>query len=156
MIDWVIIISYAALLFLVVTVLLHFEIVSVGVVHPVKGQLIGFITLTLPVLLYCIFMERSASHATLGKRAMKLKVVGDTATKNIVFRNVVKFLPWEFAHAGVLWINYQNNPNTPFWIWLLLIVPQVLIIVYLSSVIASKGSKSIYDSLAGTSVSLQK
>jgi uncharacterized RDD family membrane protein YckC len=152
-IDWVVILLYAVLLFGIMMTLNSFGIIGLGAVHPVKGQLIGFLTLTLPVILYCILFEAGQRHATLGKRVMKIEVTGTPlTTREIVLRNIIKFIPWEFAHAGILWINYINTPETPLWIWLLLIGPQVLIVIYIMSVVATKGSRSVYDMIAGTRV----
>lgn len=153
MIDWVIIGVYACALFGVMMILSSMEIVSLASVHPLKGQVIGFLTLTLPVVLYCIVTEAGIKHATFGKRIMKIEIVGNPlSTGEIVLRNVIKFLPWELAHAGVLWINYINTPETPVWIWLLLIIPQVLVVFYIMSIVATKGSRSLYDMVAGTRV----
>jgi len=152
-IDWLIIAVYACALFGVMMTLSSMEVVTLGAVHPVKGQVIGFLTLTLPVVLYCIFTEAGSRHATFGKRIMKIEIMGNPLTTGeIVLRNVIKFLPWEFAHAGILWINYINTPETPRWIWLLLIGPQVLVVIYVMSIVATKGSRSLYDMIAGTRV----
>lgn len=152
-IDWVIILLYAVILGFVVTVLSEFNYVTIENLHPVDGQLIGFYSLTLPVVLYFIVLEAGKRHATVGKRLMKIEVTADhLRTGQVIARNVVKFLPWEFAHAGILWVNYIQTPETPLWIWLLLFVPQVLVAIYLMSIIATKGSRSLYDRLAGTRV----
>lgn len=128
------------------------NVVTIGPMHPVKGQLIGFTTLTLPVVLYCILMECSSRHATIGKRIMKIAVSANAGTGNIVLRNVIKFLPWEFAHAGVLWINYVGKIETPMWIWALLIIPQILVVIYLGTIIYTKGNRSFYDIISGTQI----
>lgn len=152
-IDWVVILLYACALFGVMAALSQMGVVVLGSVHPVQGQLIGFFTLTLPVILYCILFESGQRHATPGKRVMKIEVTATPlTTREIVLRNIIKFLPWEFAHAGILWINYINTPETPLWIWLLLIGPQVLIVIYIMSVVATKGSRSVYDLIAGTRI----
>jgi uncharacterized RDD family membrane protein YckC len=153
MFDWLVIMVYACALFGAVMLLASLNIVTIGAVHPVKGQLIGFFTLTLPVVLYCIVMEYGSRHATIGKRIMKITVSGKTGTGNIVLRNIIKFLPWEFAHAGVLWINYIGDAEPPMWIWALLIVPQILVVIYLVSIIYTKGTRSLYDILSGTQIS---
>lgn len=152
LIDWLIIMLYAMMLFAVVKVLASAEIISIGVMHPFKGQVTGFLTLTLPVVLYGIFMEQHR-RATFGKRIMKLTVSG-SGLKGIVIRNVLKFLPWEFAHAGVLWVNYigMGDRGTPLWIWALLIVPQVIVVVYFVWIVSTGGSKSLYDSIAETEI----
>lgn len=151
-IDWILIVVYACILFALMAALSWFGVITLDAVHPVQGQLIGFFTLTLPVILYCIFFE-ARKKATIGKRIMKIEVTGTSLTiGEIVIRNAIKFIPWELAHAGVLWINYINTPETPLWIWLLLIVPQALVIIYFMSVVATKGSRSLYDMIAGTRV----
>lgn len=153
MIDWVVILLYAGLLFGAMMVLSSLDMVTIERVHPIKGQLVGFFTLTLPVIVYCILSEAGARHATLGKRMMKIEITGTPLrTGEIILRNSIKFIPWELAHAGVLWINYIDTPDTPLWIWLLLIVPQVLMVIYFMSVVATKGSRSLYDIVAGTRV----
>lgn len=153
MIDWTIILLYAGAVFGVTMALSSFGVVSIGAIHPVKGQIIGFFSLTVPIVLYCILLEAGTRHATLGKRIMKIEVTAEQLTvREIVIRNILKFIPWEVAHAGVLWVNYINTPQTPLWIWLLLIIPQVLVIAYFISVIATKGSRSLYDMVVGTSV----
>lgn len=153
MIDWLIILVYATLLFGTTMALTFFNVIQVEKVHPVKGQLLGFLTLTLPVILYCILFEVGSKHATPGKRILKIEVTGTPLTsREIILRNILKFIPWELAHAGVLWVNYINTPETPVWIWLLLIVPQVLVVIYSMAVVATKGSRSVYDMLAGTRV----
>lgn len=151
--DWLIIAGYACVVFGLMWTLASLDILSLSALHPVKGQVIGFLTLTLPVVLYCIFTEAGSKHATFGKRIMKIEIMGNPLTiGEIVLRNVIKFLPWEFAHAGVLWINYIKTPETPLWIWILLIAPQVLIVIYIMSIVATKGSRSLYDMIAGTRV----
>jgi uncharacterized RDD family membrane protein YckC len=150
MVDWLIIVLYACMLFGVTLILASQNIVTLGPVHPLQGQLIAFLTLTLPVILYYVLTESSSRHATIGKRAMKIRVYGSAG--GIVLRNVIKFLPWEFAHAGILWVNYINDVETPLWIWALLITPQVLVVCYLISIIYTRGARSLYDNLAGTQV----
>lgn len=152
-IDWFLILVYATILFGIMMVLAFYHVAPLEPLHPVNGQLVVFLTLTLPVVLYGILFEAGARHATIGKRILRIEVTGNSLTlRDIIFRNVLKFLPWEIAHAGVLWINYIHTPETPVWIWGLLIIPQVLVIAYILTVVATKGSRSLYDMLAGTRV----
>lgn len=71
---------------------------------------VSFSTLTLPVILYFMFMEFSKKRASLGKFALKLEVrpvdAEKTSLKNVFLRNVIKLLPWEIAH-----LTYQLNPE---------------------------------------------
>ncbi|MGN6359584.1 MAG: RDD family protein, partial [Thermomicrobiales bacterium] len=72
---------------------------------------LGFVSLTLPVMLYFAAQEAAPAGATLGKRALGLRVVtalGDRVSfGRALLRAGVKFLPWEIAHTA-LW-------HTPVW-----------------------------------------
>jgi uncharacterized RDD family membrane protein YckC len=120
----------------------------------ITAQIIGFVLLTLPVLLYFILSESSKYQGSFGKRLMKIKVVNpDKKGYRIIVRNLIKFLPWEIAHAGIYQTIYADpsiNPHTSTI--LLLTVPQVVVMAYVLSIFAGKGRTAIYDSLAGTSV----
>lgn len=151
MIDWLIIVLYACTLFGIMIVLASQGLVMLGPMYPLKGQLVAFLTLTLPVVLYYVIMECSTRHASIGKRIMKIRVSGSTGS--IVLRNVIKFLPWEFAHAGILWVNYIGHVETPLWIWALLILPQLAVAAYLVSIILTRGERSVYDIISGAHVS---
>jgi uncharacterized RDD family membrane protein YckC len=149
--DYILIMCYAALLFLVVT--------SMGLsgLSPVEGQLMGFVTLTLPVFLYFYWMEKSSSSATIGKRIMHISVQPvENKRKHIFIRNLLKFLPWEIAHVGVHWIVYYSNigQTPPLWIWIVLILPQVLVLGYFVSILYSKGQSSMYDLVANTKIEI--
>jgi len=153
-IDFGIIVLYAVLLFAGTSLLLDVKPVS----NPFVGQLIGFFTLTLPVFTYSYLTEKGKRKATIGKSLVKLEVVAghNNRTKSVLLRNVLKYLPWELAHIGVHWIVYYASKGleTPIWIWMTLIVPQVMMFVYFVSVVVSRGQSSIYDRISNTSLRL--
>lgn len=136
-IDLSLIIGYAILLFAIVrTAMVIFDI-QPAILNPYLGQLTGFATLTIPVLLYSYLTEKSARRATVGKRIVKLEVEKENTDSrgSILLRNVLKFLPWEIAHAGVYWVIYYDSNQltvTP-WIWSLLIVPQIVVLFICSA-----------------------
>ena len=75
--------------------------------NPALGQLVAFIALTLPVMLYFAVSEASPWQATLGKRALSIRVAAHGAVGRLSFwrtllRAALKFAPWELAHT-VLW-----------------------------------------------------
>lgn len=145
-------------------------------------HLISFATLTLPVLLYFILMERSRWRGTIGKRVMRLAVVSDVGEKSfdgstsggearpeagaasnnsakpsfrqLVLRNVVKFAPWEMAH-----IHFHLNPDffttgaTSTAGWILgLVLPQALVLGYALMIFVRRDHRAPYELLSGTSV----
>ncbi len=74
---------------------------------PAMGQLVAFVSLTLPVVLYFAVSEASQWQGTLGKRALKLRVTAHSEGSRLSFRRTLlraalKFAPWELAHT-VLW-----------------------------------------------------
>lgn len=155
-IDFGIIVLYAVLLFTVTSLL--FE-VRQDDINPYLGQLIGFLTLTLPVIAYSYFTEKSKWKATIGKRTFNLIVLvhGNKTNKSILQRNVLKYLPWELAHTGVHWIIYYESVGReiPIWTWAILVIPQVIVFIYFVSIIFSKGQSSIYDRISGTRLHLK-
>ena len=147
---------YAILLFAVTSLFL--DVRQAGL-NPYFGQLIGFLTLTLPVITYSYLTEKGNWKATIGKRVLNLIVLTpeNKANKSILIRNLLKYLPWELAHTGVHWIIYFESVGreTPIWTWIILIVPQVLVFVYFISIILSKGQSSVYDRISGTKLQLR-
>ncbi|WP_375585524.1 RDD family protein [Cyclobacterium xiamenense] len=152
-IDLGIVAGYALLLF---TLTRWFFAVETGALTPYRGQLIGFLTLTAPVVAYAYLTEGSRWKGTLGKRALGLqvRVAGAGRKKAILLRNLLKFLPWELAHTGVHWLLFYESvgKETPLWTWTALIVPQILVLGYAVSILASKGRSSLYDRMAGSSL----
>ncbi len=158
-IDYGIIAGYAIVLFGLTAVFLQttgFE----PIINPYIAQLIGFATLTLPVVLYSFLTEKSSWEGTVGKKLQNISVLTDrnSRARNVLFRNLLKYLPWELAHTGVHWSVYytSNNMEIPTWTWIMLILPQLLVIVYFISVVVSKGQSSAYDYLANTGIKVRK
>ncbi|MEM9024792.1 MAG: RDD family protein [Bacteroidota bacterium] len=123
--------------------------------HPVHGQLLGLFLLTLPVFLYHFLLEQSRG-TTLGKRWCGIRVVaeGPSVAPRWLLRNVLKFLPWEIAHAGIHWLFHYIRLDTdpPVWVWVLLTLPQLMVLGYAVSALLSRGQRSVYDRLAGARV----
>lgn len=153
LLDYLVIVVYALVLFCITITLFPLEELS-NQNNPISGQLIGFLTLTLPVFLYFVLMESSKHKATLGKLALNIRV--NSKTRSVFKRNLLKFLPWEIAHLGVHWMFYYNsqNINEPSWLWLVLILPQIIALMYFVSIIYTKGKSSVYDNLACTSITI--
>ena len=148
LIDNCILLLYA---YLVMEVALYFQM-DQKVSGPLQGQLIGLITLTVPFFLYLYLFEKSKYRATIGKQLMRIKVAGSEGEKpNHFLRTLFKLLPWEIAHSGIHWMFATTDPeNPPLLIWVLLILPQLMVLAYIVSMISSKGKETIYDRISGT------
>ena len=154
--DYMIIVVYALLLFVVTKILNLKDLI----LTPISGQFLGFISLTLPVFFYFFLSEKGNHRATIGKRIMNISICSqsDNIEPRILLRNILKFLPWEIAHTGVHWIvfysKYENE--VPIWVWIVLILPQIIMVVYLVSIIISKGESGIYDSISNTKIKINQ
>jgi len=157
-VDYLIIIIYAALLFgisLLSSKIFHLDINDVD---PLTGELTGFITLTLPVILYFTLSENSSYAATIGKRKFQLCVTKKDKRKagfvNLLVRNCIKFLPWELAHFFIYrLIGFTSEEEqVPASILTGLIVSQVLAVIYLLFILFTKNNRSIYELISGTMV----
>lgn len=125
---------------------------------PVIGQLVGFFTLTLPVVLYFTLLEHGSCQASVGKLAMRLKVTDESLRSasliTLSTRNLWKFLPWEIAHWGVHWAYYygRQQVDPPIWIWGPLILSQLLAIGYVVSIVLNSHNRALYEQWSGTQV----
>lgn len=154
-IDYGVIITYATILFLITK--LMYSIFNWNFSNnPYIGQLIGFVTLTLPVITYSYLTEKGNWKGTIGKRLQKIIVLTEQnePANNILVRNILKYLPWELAHTGVHWTIYYTSKDieTPIWTWIILILPQVVVIVYFVSIVISGGRSSVYDKISKTKI----
>ena len=154
--DYLVIVGYALILVLLVWMINGNDVWQKEYTSPFRGQLIGFFTFTLPVFLYFFMMENSNRRATLGKLLLKIHVDlrHPHPGRRILIRNLLKFLPWEISHIGVHQIIFysRNDLSIPIWIFLLLIIPEVIVLSYVFSMLWYKGRYTLYDIAAGTSI----
>jgi uncharacterized RDD family membrane protein YckC len=128
---------------------------------PVVKDVIAFVTLILPVILYFTLQESSPKQATWGKRKVGLRVVnaqGKTLTKMQAFmRSLVKFLPWQIAHTSIYQIQevVTGGPLEPFNITGFVLV-YVLAGIYIAAVFFSKRRRTPYDWISGSFVIVDK
>lgn len=102
MVDWLVLAVYAAGLFMLVSPL----VAPLFADSPFTAELVGFVLLTLPMVLYFSLMEASSWQATIGKRVLRLRVAQSQNGRRLKYprsllRSVVKFLSWELAHFAV-------------------------------------------------------
>lgn len=78
-----------------------------------RGHALSFLGLTLPVAVYFVLAESSSRQATLGKRALGLRVAaaqgGRLSRGQSLLRSALKLAPWEMAHTAI-W----HTPGQPF------------------------------------------
>jgi uncharacterized RDD family membrane protein YckC len=126
--------------------------------NPLVGDLIAFITLVLPVILYFTLQESSSRRSTWGKRKAGLLVVDvrrGTLTRWRAFtRSFLKFLPWQFAHTSLF--HWEGWPFAPVEPTLMVLIGfglvYLLVGIYIASALMSKKHRTPYDWAAGSYV----
>lgn len=117
-------------------------------------------SISLPVWLYFTILDSKLSKGTIGKRIVKLSVRNQSNKEKIslgksFLRTVMKLLPWEIAHLGVIFpepLYFQENPE----IQLLTYFGIVLFAIYVLSILTNKEARSVYDRILGTMVFSEK
>jgi len=126
--------------------------------NPVLADLMAFLTLVLPVILYFTFQESSSKRSTWGKRKAGIRVVnadGNTLTRGQAFiRSLVKVIPWQIAHTCLV--------HVPGWPMAITTVPPAIITgfvlvyilagIYVASALISKKHRTPYDWASGSYV----
>lgn len=118
-VDWLILAVWGSIIFGIVT------LVSGGYPQRPEGawtaEAIGFLTMTLPFTLYFAFCESSRWRASIGKLIFSLVVVRRSGEKTsftrALFRNAIKFVPWEFGHMLTQQAAYAGGGDFPVWLW---------------------------------------
>jgi uncharacterized RDD family membrane protein YckC len=158
-VDYLAIAAYIGALWGVSTALASANITPADAsADPVRGQLMGFALLTLPVLLYFALWEGSARQATPGKWAFGLTVVssggGRLPWSRSLLRSSLKFLPWELAHTS-LWripgwpAQVETIPAGPL---VGLVTAWILAAAYVVAALLSTSRRTPYDRAAGSTV----
>jgi uncharacterized RDD family membrane protein YckC len=122
---------------------------------PVAGEATGFWLITLPVTLYFGLSEASCRQATWGKRRTGLMVTDLVGMRlsllRSIGRTVLKFIPWELAHACIWQISFAREKSSAIYVagfatvWLIIGANVV-------SLLVSPTRQTLYDRLAGTLV----
>ena len=126
--------------------------------NPITADLVGFVTLILPVTLYFALYEASAAGATWGKRKAGLRVVGPDggilSLPRSLIRSGLKFFPWQMAHTAMFHIpGFPMNPGQPpAWSPVLLGAAWTLVALYLVGLTPVFGRRTPYDRIAGATV----
>jgi uncharacterized RDD family membrane protein YckC len=121
------------------------------------AELFGFVLLTAPVVLYFALLEASSWQATIGKRALGLKVTtldgGRLPVGRALVREAVRFLPWEMSHALVWQVALSPGARTfPPWMAAAFGLVYLLVFSYLVTLFVGSTHRTLYDRIAGSVV----
>jgi uncharacterized RDD family membrane protein YckC len=124
--------------------------------RPLAAELVGFLMLTLPVVLYFALCEASRWRATLGKRALRLAVVDKKGRRlpvpRALVREAVRFLPWELSHALLYRVaSSTDRGSISVLVTVGFVVVYSLIGLYVATLFVGS-HRTVYDRLAGSLV----
>jgi uncharacterized RDD family membrane protein YckC len=156
LIDFVIILSYVGILAGVTISFYYFVMGGIPTMSTNISHIIGFLSLTVPVVSYFIFFEISRNQGTYGKQITGLKVI---STKNdslvirqVIVRNIIKFLPWEYAHILVYVLLTVRDTDPSRLLFSGLIIANIIPVVYVCFVVIRKDHRAPHDIVSGTHV----
>lgn len=153
LIDYLFILAYLAVLF-VLHVLLFPSLQELFNGSLLVAQFVGFLMVTLPVLVYFIISDSLLGGQSFGKRKMRIKVVTENGDRlslpHAIYRTFLKFLPWELSHYLVYRLVNVDDMSVLYYTIGGLIY--VLLFSYILTAIFSKKKQSVYDIIAKTQV----
>ncbi|GGD60249.1 RDD family protein [Paenibacillus nasutitermitis] len=122
----------------------------------ILAQATGFFMVTFPVSLYFIISDSVIGGQSIGKRKVGIQVVNKNNTsvsvKQMVYRTVLKFLPWELSHFLAYHLVYIGDGEVPFRYYLIGGLIYFFIFVYIFTAIFTKEKRALYDKFARTKV----
>jgi len=111
--------------------------------------------LTVPAVLYFAIAEAGPRGATLGKRALRLRVErtnGPPAPfSRTLARAALKLAPWELAHTGIWWL--PADPGAPAPLSITLFSASMLLALVYAAGLFTKRGRTLYDLASGLCVS---
>lgn len=128
---------------------------NAALARPFTAELVGFLVLTTPVVLYFALLESSKRQATLGKRVLGIVVAGPAGRRLTVgralLREAVRFLPWELSHAIIWRLALSPAKNSfPAWAGVGFALVYLFVFAYLVTLFFGSQHRTLYDRLAGS------
>lgn len=150
-IDWLLICGYLIAMALLAFLLYLIFWDRVPDFTAMQTQVIAALTSVVPVVIWFTLKESRIPYATTGKIQMELTVKyrGD-ALKSALIRNVIKFLPWQIAHMGVIQ-GFYSNFDSGFGM-LMVLVGIFLALTYIMQVVVTPSHRHFPDIIAGARV----
>jgi len=152
LVDYVLVVFYLFILFLVF-LFIYIFILDQNMPNYTNYQihLLSVLKTTVPITLFFSYLDYKAPYGTVGKRFIRLKVhYKKYSFTSSLLRNIMKFLPWQIAHIGVIEGVYTNFESTFAILMILFSILLAGIMVWMG--LYSKGRRHLGDFIAGTRV----
>ncbi|MEN0648052.1 RDD family protein [Caldifermentibacillus hisashii] len=152
LIDYLIIIVYLVLLLIVNLGIILFIFKGVPKYTEIQAQLIATFTSVIPIILIFSYLDYF-KNGSIGKRVSGLKLTyTNQRFSSSLLRNIIKFLPWQLGHVGVIHGIYNDFDITAIMI---ASSGTFLGLVLLFMGLFRKDKRHLGDLIAGTKIVLQ-
>lgn len=150
-IDYLIIVGYLVGLFVIAMACYYLAFQGMPEMTSGQSQLIATVSTVIPAIVVFSVLDYRKPFGTYGKRKAGLKVKYETyAYWRSLVRNIIKFLPWQLAHMGVIAGMYTNFETTSSMV--LVYTSMALAVLLLGMVFFRKDGRHLGDMFAGTQV----
>lgn len=152
LVDYLIIIVYLVLLLIVNLGIILFIFKGMPKYTEMQAQLIATFTSVIPIILIFSYLDYF-KNGSIGKRVSGLKLTyTNQSFSSSLLRNIIKFLPWQLGHVGVIHGIYSDFDMTAIMI---ANSGTFLGLVLLFMGLFRKDKRHLGDLIAGTKIVLQ-
>ncbi|MCM3710546.1 RDD family protein [Sporosarcina luteola] len=151
LVDYAVILTYLVLLLIVNLVIIFLILKEIPQYTETQSQLVATFTSVIPIIL--VFSYLDYKGGSIGKRAAGLQLTyNQHKFSSAILRNIIKFLPWQFGHIGVIHGVYSGFDMIAI---IVANIGTLLGLVLLCMGLFRKDKRHLGDLLAGTKVELQ-
>ena len=148
-IDYFVILAYLILLFFVNVIIIYTFFDGIPDYSEIQAQLVATFTSVIPIILIFSYLD-FFNKGSFGKKLSGLKLVYSSYRYRFsLLRNIIKFLPWQLGHLGVIHGMYSNFDSTAV---IIASFGCLLGIIWLLMAFIKKDKRHPGDVLAGTRV----
>lgn len=151
LVDYVVILAYLVLLLIVNLGIIYFILDGIPEYTELQAQLIAAFTSVIPIILLFSYLDYF-KNGSVGKMVFGLKLMYKKRRfSSSLTRNIIKFLPWQLGHIGVIHGMYSDFSITSI---VIMNSGNLLGLTMLFMGLFRKDKRHLGDMVAGTKVEL--
>lgn len=151
LVDYVVILAYLVLLLIVNLGIIYFILDGIPEYTELQTQLIAAFTSVIPIILLFSYLDYF-KNGSVGKMVSGLKLMYKKRRfSSSLTRNIIKFLPWQLGHIGVIHGMYSDFSITSI---VIMNSGNLLGLTMLFMGLFRKDKRHLGDMVAGTKVEL--
>lgn len=152
LVDYLVILVYLSVLFVINLVFILFIFKGIPPYTETQSQLIATFISVIPIVIIFSYLDYY-KNGSIGKRVSGLKLIYEQHRfSSSLLRNVIKFLPWQLGHLGVIHGVYGEFDMTAI---ILTNSGTLLGLTLLGMGLFRKDKRHLGDLMAGTKVELK-